>query len=78
VVDISAFQMFLLTVTSWLDRREREVLAQLIEENRVLRPQLDGRRVQLADDDQRRLAARAYRLGCQVLREVATLDATSR
>ena len=39
--------MFLLTVTRWLDRREREVLAYLIEENRVLRRQLDGRRVQL-------------------------------
>ena len=51
MVDISVFQMFLLTVTRWLDRREREVLAYLIEENRVLRRQLDGRRVQLTDDD---------------------------
>src|SRR6185503_6892237 len=35
--------MLLLTVTSWLDQREREVLAYLIEENRVLRRQwVDG------------------------------------
>jgi hypothetical protein len=33
VIDVSAVQMLLLTVTSWLERREREVLAYLIEEN---------------------------------------------
>ena len=65
--------MLLLTVTSWLDQREREVLAYLIEENRVLRRQLGGRRLRLTDDDRRKLAARAYRLGRQALREVATI-----
>jgi hypothetical protein len=69
VIDVSAFQMLLLTVTSWLDQREREVLAYLIEENRVLRRQLGGRRIRLTDDDRRTLAARAYRLGRQALRE---------
>jgi hypothetical protein len=51
VIEVSAFQMLLLTVTSWLDQREREVLAYLIEENRVLRRQLGGRRLRLTDDD---------------------------
>jgi transposase InsO family protein len=73
VIDVSAFQMLLLTVTSWLDQREREVLAYLIEENRILRRQLGGRRLRLTDDDRRKLAARAYRLGRQALREVATI-----
>jgi hypothetical protein len=35
-MDVSALQMLLLIVTGWLDRREREMLAYLIEENRVL------------------------------------------
>ena len=65
--------MLLLTVTSWLDQREGEVLAYLIGENRVLRRQLGGRRLRLTDDDRRTLAARAYRLGRQALREVATI-----
>ena len=65
--------MSLLTVTSWLDRQEREILAYLIEENRVLRRQLGGRRLRLTDDDRRQLAARAHRLGRQVLRGVATI-----
>jgi hypothetical protein len=59
VIDVSAIQMLLLTVTSWLGSREREVLAYLIEENRVLRQQLDGRRLRLTDDERRKLAARA-------------------
>ena len=65
--------MLLLTVTSWLDRREREVLAYLIEENRVLRKQVGGRRLRLTDGDRRKLAARAHRLGRQMLRELATI-----
>jgi hypothetical protein len=32
VIDVSALRMLLLTVTSWLDRQEREMLAYLIEE----------------------------------------------
>ena len=73
MIDISAFHMLLFTVTSWLDRREREVLAYLIEENRLLRRRVGGRRLRLTDDDRRRLAARAYRLGRQTLREIATI-----
>jgi putative transposase len=65
--------MLLLAVTGWLDRRDREVLAYLMEENRVLRRQVGGRRVRLTDDERRRLAARASRLGRQALREVATI-----
>lgn len=45
MIDISAFRRLLLTVTSWLDRREREVLAHLIEVNRVGQEQVGGRRV---------------------------------
>ena len=65
--------MVLGVLTGWLDRREREVIAYLIEENRLLRRQLGGRRLGLTDDDRRRLAARAYRVGRAALREIATL-----
>jgi hypothetical protein len=72
-MDVSALRMLLLIIIGWLDRREREMLAYLIEEHRVLRRQVDGRRLRLTDDDRRKLAARAYRLGRQALREVATI-----
>ena len=65
--------MVLGVLTGWLDRREREAVAYLIEENRLLRRQLDGRRLRLTTDDRRRLAARAYRVGRAALREIATI-----
>jgi transposase InsO family protein len=73
VIDVSALQLLLLAVTGWLDRREREALAYLIEENRILSRQIRGRRLRLTDSDRRRLAVRAYRLGRAALRDVATL-----
>src|SRR5712691_8817171 len=65
--------MVLCVLTGWLDRREREAVAYLIEENRLLRRQLPTRRLRLTDDDRRRLAARAYRVGRPQLREIATI-----
>src|SRR5215213_6273628 len=65
--------MVLGVLTGWLDRREREAIAYLIEENRILRRQLGTRRLRLTDDDRRRLAARAYRVGRAALREIATI-----
>jgi hypothetical protein len=38
-----------------------------------LRRQVGGRRLRLTDDDRRKLAARAYRLGRQALRAIATI-----
>src|SRR6476620_6567033 len=65
--------MLLMVLTGWLDRREREALAHLVEENRLLRRQLGGRRLRLTDEDRRRLAVRAFRVGRQALRGVATI-----
>ena len=36
MIDLSAVQLSLLVLTGWLDRREREALAYLIEENRAV------------------------------------------
>jgi hypothetical protein len=60
-------------MTGWLDRREREALAYLVEENRLLRQQLGGRRLRFTDDDRRRLAMGAHRLGRAALRDLATV-----
>src|SRR5438477_9674319 len=38
-----------------------------------MRRQLGGRRLRLTDDDRRRLAARAYRMGRAALRQIATI-----
>jgi hypothetical protein len=46
--------MVLAVLTGWLDRQERPALAYLMEENRVLRRQLDQQRLQFTDADRRR------------------------
>jgi putative transposase len=63
----------LAVLVGWLNRQERDILRYLLEENRVLRRQLRGRRLQLSEDDRRRLAVRAYCLGRQRLRAIATI-----
>src|SRR6516225_5968621 len=65
--------MVLGMLTGWLERRERETIAYLVEENRVLRRQLGKRRLCLTDDARRQLAARAFRVGRAGLREIATI-----
>ena len=70
---MSALQMWFAVLIGWLDRQERDALAYLMEENRILRAQLGGRRLRLTDDDRRRLAVRAFRLGRRALRQVATI-----
>jgi len=65
--------MVLAVLTGWLDRQERQVIAYLMEENRVLRRQLGQQRIQFTDADRRRLAGRGYQLGRQVLLQIATI-----
>ena len=72
MIDPAALQMVLGVLTGWLDRREREAIAYLIEENRLLRLSL-GRPTASHRRDRRRLAARAYRLGRAALQEIATI-----
>ena len=73
MIDPAALQMVMGVLTGWLERREREAVAYLIEENRLLRRQLGTRRLRLTDDDRRRLAAWEYRVGRAALQEIATV-----
>jgi hypothetical protein len=73
VIDPAALQMVMGVLTGWLARREREAVGYLVEENRLLRRQLGASRLRLTDDDRRKLAARAYRVGRSALREIATI-----
>jgi hypothetical protein len=57
VVDVLCLRSLLASLVGWLDQRQQEALAYLIEGNRILRGQLRGRRVRLSDDDRRLLEA---------------------
>jgi putative transposase len=59
-------------VAGWVQRHQQQVITYLIEENRVLKAQLGGRRLRLSDTERRRLAALAHPLGRARLKAVAT------
>ena len=63
----------LIAVSGWMNQRQLLVIDYLREENRVLREQLDGRRLRLDDNQRRRLAVKAKALGRKVLAEVASI-----
>ncbi|MFH2008205.1 MAG: hypothetical protein ABI333_16600, partial [bacterium] len=64
-------QFLLLTFAGWVNRKQQEVIDYLLEENRVLREQLGGRRLRLTNDQRRRLAAKGKLLGRAALRKFA-------
>jgi hypothetical protein len=66
-------QVLIAMVADWVQRHQQQVISYLIEENRILKAQLRGRRLRLTDTERWRLAALAYPLGRQRLREVATI-----
>jgi len=55
----------------WINRHQQQVIDYLLEENRVLREQLGGRRLRLTDEQRRRLAVKGKALGRKALREIA-------
>ena len=71
--DIYPLQMLLLTVSDWVHRHPADVIAYLVEENRVLKEQMKGSKLRLIDDQRRRLAAKAKLLGRRALDSVATI-----
>jgi hypothetical protein len=50
-------QFLILMVVGWVTRRQQHVIEYLLEENRVLREQLSGKRLRFTDAQRRRLAA---------------------
>jgi transposase InsO family protein len=69
--DLSPWQVLLVTLAGWVNRHQQHVIEYLVEENRVLKEQVKGRRLRLTDDQCRRLAAKGRRLSRRVLRQIA-------
>ncbi len=67
------FHCLLVALAGWLNRHQQHVIDYLLEEIRILKEQLHGRRLRLTDDQHRRLAVRAKALGRKRLEAFATL-----
>ena len=72
---LGPFSFLVTAIAGWMCRRQQEVIAYLVEENRVLREQMGNGRLKLKDDQRRRLAAKAKKLGRKTLEQVATIAA---
>ena len=72
---LTPFHFIVIALAGWMNHRQQNVIEYRREENRVLREQLGNRRMRFNDDQRRRLAVRAKRLGRKLLIEVATLEA---
>ena len=66
-------RLILTALAGWLNQQQQDVIDYLQEENRILRHQLGNKRLRLSDEQRRRLAVKAKKLGIKVLSEVASI-----
>ena len=70
---LDPFRFLLISFAGWINQHQRDVIDYLQEENRILRDQLGNKRPRLTDDQRRRLALKANKLGRKVLAKLDTL-----
>ncbi len=70
---LQPWEFLLITLSGWVNRHQQKVIDYLIEENRVLKGKLHGKRLRLTDDERRRLAVKGKALGRKLLGEVASI-----
>ena len=70
---IQPFHLLVIAVVGWLNRQQQVVIDYLIEENRVLKEQVEGQRLRFTDEQRMRLAVKAKGLGRRLLDELETL-----
>jgi len=68
-----ALQFLVMIFSGWVNRQQQAAIEYLLEENRILREQLAGRRLRLTDAQRRRLAVRGNALGRRLLNQFAGL-----
>jgi hypothetical protein len=70
---LDPFSFLVVSIAGWMNQRQQQVIEYLVEENRVLREQMGKRRMRFNDDQRRRLAAKAKKLGGKILAQIATI-----
>ena len=67
------WHVFLLSLSSWVNRQQRHTIEYLITENQILKEKLGKKRILLNDDQRRRLAFKGKVLGRKLLSEIPLL-----
>ena len=68
---IQPLTLLVVAVAGWIQRDQQAAIVYLLEENRVLKARLRGRKLRFTDDERRRLAVKGKALGRKLLAEVA-------
>ena len=68
---IQPLTLLVITIAGWIQRDQQAAMVYLLEENKVLKARLCGRKLRLTDDERRRLAVKGKALGRKLLAEVA-------
>ena len=63
--------LLVVAIAGWLQRDQQAAIVYLLEENKVLKARLCGRKLRLTDDERRRLEVKSKALGRKLLAEVA-------
>lgn len=66
-IAIQPFHLIIIALAGRLNRQQPVVIDYLIEENRVLKEQLEGQQLRFTDQQRMRLAVKAKVLGLRVL-----------
>ncbi|MEZ6049641.1 MAG: integrase core domain-containing protein [Planctomycetaceae bacterium] len=67
------WHLLVISLASWLNREQQQVIDYLKTENRVLRERLGKKRILLTHDQRRRLAVKGKVLGRKLLSEIGTI-----
>jgi len=60
---IQPFHLLVIALAGWLNRQQQTVIDYLIEENRVLKEQLEGQRLQFTDEQRIRFGREGQSAG---------------
>ena len=66
------WQLVLIGVAGWMNRKQQQLIDYLLEENRVLREQLGKQRLSFSEAQKKRLALKAKAVGLRRLKEIAS------
>ena len=70
---LQPFHLLVIALAGWINRDQQAVIDYLIEENRVLKNQLEGRRLRFTDEQRIRLAVKAKAVDRRLLKEIETM-----
>ncbi len=68
---IQPWTLLVVAIAGWIQREQQAAIVYLLEENKVLKARLRGRKLRLTDEERRRLAVKGKALGRKLLAEVA-------